>query len=126
MDHERVIRGIIESLESTRGIAEDAHLTGAFKGGINRARELYNGALKYFQTADLVNEFLFSAIDDDASFDDIGVACGQLSAYMRGYLGIGKRKNIGPMNIDINELVEGIMGKDTPADRDDAPDAAQE
>ena len=112
MDHERIIRGLIESLESTRSIAEDAHHTGAFKGGIRRAVALYNGALSYMQSAELVDERFFTPLSDDAVFDDVGVACGQLAAYIRGYLGISNTRGKGPMNIDINELIDGIVNPD--------------
>ena len=118
MDHERVIRGIIASLEATCEIAEDSHHTGAFKGGIRRGIALYNGALQYFHTAELIDEKLFPALDEDAVFDDIGVACGQLAAYVRGYLGLEKRHNNGPVNIDINELIDGVLGKGNPAEAD--------
>ena len=76
------LKGLFHMLEHTAKIAEDAALTGAFSGGETRCISQFNNVLKRLNDINAVPERLFDALQADASFSQIGIACHQLAAYL--------------------------------------------
>ena len=86
MNREREINGMIRVLESISKTAREASLTGAFSEGKGAAIRQYNAVLKRLEEMGEIPQGLFPHLDEDASFDDVGVASGQLESYLRGVL----------------------------------------
>ena len=76
------LKGLFHMLEHTAKIAEDAALTGAFSGGETRCISQFNNVLKRLNDINAVPDKLFDALQADASFSQIGIACHQLAAYL--------------------------------------------
>ena len=69
-------------LEHTAKIAEDAALTGAFSGGETRCISQFNNILKRLNDINAIPDGLFEALQAEASFSHISIACHQLAAYL--------------------------------------------
>lgn len=69
-------------LEHTAKIAEDATLTGAFSGGESQCISQFNNVLRHLHDIKAIPTALFEALPADASFNQIGIACHQLAAYL--------------------------------------------
>lgn len=81
-EQEQEIKRMIRLLESTAKIAKEASLTGSLKEGNKAAVRQYNSVLKRLEETNVLPEGLFPALEEDSSFDEIGVACAQLAAYL--------------------------------------------
>ena len=78
------IKGIIQMLNATAEMAEHASMTGSMAEGQKAGIRQYNNVLKHLQETDTVSEGLFVSVEEDASFDELGVCCSQLAAYLDG------------------------------------------
>ena len=84
MNREREIKGMIKALESISKIAHEASLTGALNEGKGAAIRQYNAILKRLEEMGEVSPGLFPQLDENASFDEVGVASEQLKSYLSG------------------------------------------
>lgn len=70
-------------LRAITDLARDASLTGSLERGARTAIRQYNGLLEYLSKTGVVPRDLFSLLDEDeATFDELGVACALLSAFI--------------------------------------------
>ncbi len=83
MAQEQEIKRMIRLLESTAEIAEGASLTGVLKQGQKVSVRQYNAILERLKETEEISGELFTPLEEEASFDEIGVACKQLAAYLR-------------------------------------------
>ena len=83
MTQEKEIKRMIRLLESTAKIAEHASLTGALDQGQKASLRQYNAILERLKETEEIPGVLFPPLEEDASFDEIGVACKQLAAYLQ-------------------------------------------
>jgi hypothetical protein len=83
MAQEKETKRIIRLLESTAEIAQDASLTGMLQQGQKASFRQYNAILEYLRETEEIPDVLFPPLEENASFDEIGVACRQLAAYIK-------------------------------------------
>jgi hypothetical protein len=83
MAQEKEIKRMIRLLESTAEIAEHASLTGTFKQGQKASLRQYNAILERLKETEEIPGVLFPPLEEDAPFDEVGVACKQLAAYLQ-------------------------------------------
>ena len=83
MAQEKEIKRMIRLLESTAKIAEDASLTGMLKQGQKASIRQYNAILERLRETEEIPAVLFPPLEEDASFDEVGVACKQLAVYLK-------------------------------------------
>jgi hypothetical protein len=83
MAQEKEIKRMIRLLESTAKIAQDASLTGMLRQGQKASVRQYNAILKRLMGTEEIPAELFPPLEEDASFDEVGVACKQLVAYLQ-------------------------------------------
>lgn len=83
MAQEKEMKRMIRLLESTAKIAEDASLTGMLKQGQKASVRQYNAILERLRETEEIPDALFPPLEEDASFDEVGVACKQLVAYLQ-------------------------------------------
>ena len=81
-EEQKELRGLFHMLDHTAKIAEDAALTGAFSGGEARCITQFNNVLARLSELNAVPDGLFDELDVEASFNQIGIACHQLAAYL--------------------------------------------
>jgi len=93
-------------------LAERATMTGSLDKGQKPAIRQYNSILNRLQGTGTIPEGLFVPLEEDASFDDVGVCCTQLAAYLAGTVeepvaekGTGMPP--GPISINIGDVGEG-------------------
>jgi hypothetical protein len=86
MNGEKEIRGIMRMLASIAKTAEQASLTGAFAEGKGIAIRQYNAILKRLSEIGEIPEGLFPELNEETSFDEVGVACKQLAGYLEGVI----------------------------------------
>lgn len=82
MEQKQEVKRIVRLLTSTAKIAKESSLVGALKEGNKSAVRQYNSVLKRLETINLAPEGLFFPLEEDVSFDEVGVACAQLAAYL--------------------------------------------
>ncbi len=92
MNGEKEIRGIMRMLDSIAKTAEQTSLTGAFAEGKGIAIRQYNAILKRLSEMGEIPEGLFPELGEDASFDEVGIACKQLVNYLEGTMEAEERK----------------------------------
>jgi hypothetical protein len=83
MAQEKEIKRIIRLLESTTKMAEHASLTGTLKEGQKVSVRQYNAILELLKNIEEIPSELFPVLEENASFDEVGVACKQLAAYLQ-------------------------------------------
>jgi hypothetical protein len=83
MAQEKEIKRIIRLLESTTKMAEHASLTGTLKEGQKVSVRQYNAILDRLREIEEIPGTLFPPLEEEASFDEVGVACKQLAAYLQ-------------------------------------------
>ena len=108
MNGEKEIRGIMRMLDSIAKTAEQTSLTGAFAEGKGIAIRQYNAILKRLSEMGKIPEGLFPELGEDASFDEVGIACKQLVNYLEGTMEAEERK----------ERKMGVEGRDYAATGD--------
>ncbi len=86
MIEERELKGIIQMLGATVKMVEQASLTGSLgkerKAGAGVRQ--YNAVVKRLQDTDTIPEGIFSSLEEEASFVELSIYCGQLAAYLEG------------------------------------------
>jgi hypothetical protein len=82
MAQEKEIKRMIRLLESIAKMAEESSFTGAFKQGQKVSVRQYNAILDRLRETEEIPDVLFPPLEEDASFDEVGVACKQLVAYL--------------------------------------------
>ncbi len=104
MEQERQneIRGLLQILEQTAEIAEDAILTEAYKNAEERCITQFNKVLKRLTEIDAAPHDLFDALQEDASYSEISIACHHLAAYLSEGLGAFP---------DLKGMMTNILGK---------------
>lgn len=104
MEQERQneIRGLLQILEQTAEIAEDAILTEAYKDAEDRCITQFNKVLKRLTEIDAAPHDLFDALQEDASYSEISIACHHLAAYLSEGLGAFP---------DLKGMMTNILGK---------------
>ncbi|HIE26094.1 TPA: hypothetical protein EYP66_02280 [Candidatus Poribacteria bacterium] len=83
MADEKEIRRMIRLLESTAKIAQDASMTGMLEEGNKASVRQYNAILDRLRETEEIPDVLFPPLEEDAPFDEVGVACKQLAAYLK-------------------------------------------
>lgn len=83
MAQEKEIRRMIRLLESTAKIAQDASMMGMLKEGNKASVRQYNAILDRLRETEEIPDVLFPPLEEDAPFDEVGVACKQLAAYLK-------------------------------------------
>ncbi|MFQ6041482.1 MAG: hypothetical protein ACE5PV_11550 [Candidatus Poribacteria bacterium] len=83
MADEKEIRRMIRLLESTAKIAQDASMMGTLKEGSKASVRQYNAILERLKETEEIPDALFPPLEEDSSFDEVGVVCKQLSAYLK-------------------------------------------
>jgi len=83
MAAEKEIKRMIRLLKSTAEIAQDASLTGMLEQGQKTSTRQYNAILERLKETEEIPDVLFPPLEEDASFDEVGVACKQLVAYLK-------------------------------------------
>ena len=79
------IRRIRRLLRETGKIAEHASLTGSLEKGSRLAIRQYNAIRQHLQDEEVIPEDLFPDLDEDeAGFDELGVAAKLLDGYLEG------------------------------------------
>lgn len=69
-------------LHAMTDLARESSLTESLQGGARIAIRQYNGLLAHLSGAGTVPAGLFMPLDEDANFDEAGVACALLGAYI--------------------------------------------
>ncbi len=70
-------------LHALSDLARESSLTGSLKKGARAGVRQYNGLLNHLSETGAVPEGLFTDLDEDEdSFDELGVACVLLNAYL--------------------------------------------
>jgi hypothetical protein len=114
MEKEFEVKGIIQMLKSISDTAEHSSLTGALKNGVKSAQQSYNRILQRLHALDLVSEELFSPLPAESTFDEIGLAAAQLSAFLKGALGIEKRAGVANRDPGfISDVLKSILGENS-------------
>jgi hypothetical protein len=104
------MKGIIGMLKATAGTAEHLRLTGGPAQGSPAAVRQYNAVVK--RLGSIIPEDLFTPLEEDASFVDLGMCCEQLAAYLESLQDdTGEKKPVtpkiqGPVSIKIGDLGE--------------------
>jgi len=106
------MQGIIGMLKKTAERAEDLRMTGGQEKGSVAGVRQYNAVLKRISNSAFADPELFTALDEDASFADLGICCEQLAAYLEGMTEAAepdKAKKaapqiMGPVSINIADL----------------------
>ena len=80
------LRRLFHMLEHTAKLAEESALTGAFKNGETRCIAQFNNVLARLSDLGAVPQGLFDRLHAEASFNEIGIACHQLAAYLNDEL----------------------------------------
>lgn len=80
------LRGLFHMLEHTAKLAEDSALTGTFKDGEPRCIAQFNNVLARLSDLGAIPHGLFEPLHAEASFNEIGIACHQLAAYLNDEL----------------------------------------
>ena len=83
MAQEKEIKRMIRLLESTAKIAQEASLTGTLAEGQKASVRQYNAVLERLKETEEIPDVLFPPLEEDASFDEVGVVCKQLAAYLQ-------------------------------------------
>ncbi|MBM3237834.1 hypothetical protein FJZ31_16215 [Candidatus Poribacteria bacterium] len=83
MAQEKEIKRMIRLLESTAKIAQDASMTGMLEQGKKASVRQYNAILDRLKETEEIPDVLFPPLEEDASCDEVGVACKQLVAYLQ-------------------------------------------
>lgn len=83
---QRELRGLFHMLEHTAKLAEDSALTGTFRNGETRCIAQFNNVLARLSDLGAVPHGLFDPLHAEASFNEIGIACHQLAAYLNDEL----------------------------------------
>lgn len=83
MAQEKEIKRMIRMLESTAKMAEHASITGTLKQGQKVSVRQYNAVLDRLRETEEIPDALFPLLEEDTSFDEVGVACKQLAAYLK-------------------------------------------
>ena len=81
-ERQQELKGLFHMLEHTAKIAEDAALTDTFTDGETRCITQFNNVLTRLNSLDAVPDGLFDALNPDASFSQVAIACHQLAAYL--------------------------------------------
>jgi hypothetical protein len=109
----REIRRIVGLLERTHRIARDATMTGALGGGKDYAARQFNAIVTDLSQRGIVLPGYFPPLSEEASLDEVGIACALLADYLkadlpdeRGHEGKGKHGQHGGFNIQIGDIPE--------------------
>jgi hypothetical protein len=114
------MQGIIGMLKKTADSAEHLMMVGGQVKGSTAGVRQYNAVLKRLKNFVLADPELFTPLDEDASFADLGIACEQLAAYLEGMTEAaepGKAKKaapqiMGPVSIKIGDVGDlGDLGE---------------
>lgn len=76
------VRRIRRMLRATARMAHEATLTGGFEKGARGAALQYNQALQFLESSGEVPPGFFRPMPEETSFEEVGVAAGQLAAYI--------------------------------------------
>jgi hypothetical protein len=76
------IRRIRRMLQETVRIAKDASLTESLQEGARSAARQYNAVLRHLEQSGTLPAGFFPPLGEQASFDEVGVAAGQLAGYL--------------------------------------------
>ena len=104
------LKGMIRMLQATAGRADHLRLTGGPVQGSGAAVRQYNAVVERLK--DIIPGALFSPLEEDASFADLGMCCEQLAAYLEGIAesekpAEGKKaapQVMGPVSIKVGDL----------------------
>ncbi len=114
------MQGIIGMLKKTADSAEHLMMIGGQVKGSAAGVRQYNAVLKRLKNFVLADPELFTPLDEDASFADLGIACEQLAAYLEGMTEAaepGKAKKaapqiMGPVSIKVGDVGDlGDLGE---------------
>ncbi len=114
------MQGIIGMLKKTADSAEHLMMIGGQVKGSAAGVRQYNAVLKRLKNFVLADPDLFTPLDEDASFADLGIACEQLAAYLEGMTEAaepGKAKKaapqiMGPVSIKVGDVGDlGDLGE---------------
>ncbi len=114
------MQGIIGMLKKTADSAEHLMMIGGQVKGSAAGVRQYNAVLKRLKNFVLADPELFTPLEEDASFADLGIACEQLAAYLEGMTEAaepGKAKKaapqiMGPVSIKIGDVGDlGDLGE---------------
>jgi len=106
------VQGIIGMLKKTAERTEHLRITGGPEEGSVAGVRQYNAVLKRISNSAFADPELFTALDEDATFADLGICCEQLAAYLEGVTEAaepGKAKKaapqiMGPVSINIADV----------------------
>ena len=104
------VKGMIGMLKATARTAEHLRLTGGPAQGSPAAVRQYNAVMK--RLSSIIPGDLFTPLEEDASFVDLGMCCEQLAAYLESLQDTTEEKKAvtpkiqGPVAIKIGDLGE--------------------
>ena len=111
MVEEKELKTIIRMLEATTRTAEHLRMTGGEDRQSAAGVRQYNAVVKRLKDTDTIPEDMFAPLEEDASFIDLGMCCGQLGAYLGGMVEEPAREKKaeapriqGPVSIKIGDL----------------------
>ena len=82
MIEEKELKGIIKMLNATTKMAEHLRMTHDLDKKSAAGVRQYNGIMKRLNGTDTVPADMFTPLEEDASFVDLGMCCEQLAAYL--------------------------------------------
>ena len=112
MLEEKELRTIVQMLDATTKTADHLRMTHSdvdqrSPAGVRH----YNSIVKRLEDTDTIPKDLFSPLEEDASFVDLGMCCEQVAAYLRGMIeepAEGKKavtpQIMGPVSIKVGDL----------------------
>ena len=109
-------------LPTTASIAQNASLTGALRDGARQDIRQYNAVLQRLSAAGLLPQDLFPPLEEDQSFDEVGVTCKQLFGYLKELTAEGtpeqsiKDITVGDSLRETGQEIRAIMSKKGPAE----------
>ena len=82
MIEEKELKGIVKMLNATTKMAEHLRMTHDLDKKSAAGVRQYNGIVKRLNGTDTVPADMFTPLEEDASFVDLGMCCEQLAAYL--------------------------------------------
>jgi hypothetical protein len=76
------VRRIRRLLKTTVELAEQASLTGSLQKGVKNSVYQFNTILTHLEQAGVIPAGFFRPMDEDATFDEVGVASAQLASFL--------------------------------------------
>ena len=84
MSHKETDTRLVNLLREIGDLCEHASLTGAFAGGAEQAAGRYNAILRILEEDDSVPPGLFTRLNDNAPFGQVGVEARMLASFLEG------------------------------------------